>query len=81
MDTIVIIDYGNSNNEALLRKLRDADCYSLLLPSEVAHEKIKEVKDLKGIILSGGERGINQNNDLFTISSIELDETTLFDNK
>lgn len=65
MDTIVIIDYGNSNNEALLRKLRDADCYSLLLPSEVAHEKMKEIKDLKGIILSGGERGINQNNDLF----------------
>lgn len=72
MDTIVIIDYGNSHNEALLRKLRDADCYSVLLPSISVKEKLKTIESLKGIILCGGERDANQKDENFDEELLKL---------
>ena len=54
MDKIVILDYGSQYNEILLTKLRELGVYSLIVPKTTTASKIKELKDVKGVILSGG---------------------------
>ena len=60
MDKIVILDYGSQYNEILLAKLRELGVYSLIVPKATTASKIKELKDVKGIILSGGPNVIGE---------------------
>lgn len=60
MDKIVILDYGSQYNEILLTKLRELGVYSLIVPKSTTAEKIKELKDVKGVILSGGPNVIGE---------------------
>lgn len=72
MDKIVILDYGSQHNELLLKKLRDNGVYSLLLKPTTSKEEIEELHHVKGIILSGGPRVLNETKDHFDEKLLEL---------
>lgn len=54
MDKIIVLDFGNPENQLLARKIREMGIYSELLTADVCYEQLKKDKHIKGIILSGG---------------------------
>ena len=57
-DTIVILDLGSHNNTVIARCIRDLGVYSEIKPHDITLEELKEMGNVKGIILSGGENNI-----------------------
>lgn len=57
MDKIVVVDLGGQYTHLISRRIRDLGVYSeVLLPEKI--RKLKEIKDLKGVILSGGAMSV-----------------------
>ena len=52
-DKILIIDFGSQVTKLIARRIRDLGVYSEIIPPS-SLKKIKEYKNIKGIILSGG---------------------------
>lgn len=57
-DMIVILDLGSTENTVLARNIRDLGVYSEIHPHDITIEKLKNLDNVKGIILNGGENRI-----------------------
>ena len=57
-DLIVILDLGSTNNTVIARKIRELGVYSEIHPHDITAEELKAFKNVKGIILNGGENRI-----------------------
>lgn len=72
-DMIAILDLGSTKNTNLARAIRDLGVYSEIYPHDITAEEIKELKNLKGIVLFGGENrivdgeAVEINEDLYTL--------------
>lgn len=54
---IAILDFGSQFSHLITRRLRDANIYCEILPSDISTEDIKK-RDVKGVILSGGPASV-----------------------
>lgn len=57
-DLIVILDLGSTSNTVLARAIRDLGVYSEIHPHDITVEELKALKNVKGILLNGGENRI-----------------------
>jgi len=58
MDTIVVLDFGGQYAHLIARRIRDLRVFSQVLPANTSKEKLLAIKNLKGIILSGGPSSV-----------------------
>lgn len=58
MDKIVILDFGGQYCHLISRRIRDLGVYAEVLPSNISAEKLKNTKEIKGIIFSGGAASV-----------------------
>lgn len=72
MEQIVIIDLGSSHNQALTRKIREMDVFSQVVPYTATAEDIKNLGDVKGIIIAG-ESGMINDTDQFELDPAIFD--------
>ena len=83
-DMIAILDLGSTKNTNLARTIRDLGVYSEIYPHDITAEEIKELKNLKGIVLFGGENrivdgeAVEINEELYTLGfpMISIDHPT-----
>ncbi len=60
-EKILIVDFGSQVTKLIARRVRDLGAYSeVLTPNQI--RKIKNFKEIKGIILSGGPSSVTQKN-------------------
>ncbi|MCI9486767.1 MAG: glutamine-hydrolyzing GMP synthase [Lachnospiraceae bacterium] len=57
-DLIVILDLGGTENTVLARQIRDLGVYSEIHPHDITEEELGAFRNVKGIILNGGENRI-----------------------
>ncbi len=57
-DMIVILDLGSTENTVLARQIRDLGVYSEIHPHDITAEELRNLDNVKGIILNGGENRI-----------------------
>lgn len=57
-DLIVILDLGSTKNTVIARAIRDLGVYSEIHPHDITAEELKALKNVKGIMLNGGENRI-----------------------
>lgn len=59
---IIVLDFGSQYNQLIARRIREMGVYSELLPYDVSLERLQSIKNIKGIILSGGPHSVYENN-------------------
>lgn len=64
-DKIIVLDFGSQYNQLIARRIREFDVYSELHPHTMSIEEIKALKDVKGIVFSGGPNSV-YDKDAFT---------------
>lgn len=57
-DLIVVLDLGSTGNTVLARAIRDLGVYSEIHPHDITVEELKALKNVKGILLNGGENRV-----------------------
>lgn len=57
-DMIVILDLGSTENTVIARQIRDMGVYSEIHPHDITPEQLKELENVKGIILFGGKNRV-----------------------
>lgn len=57
-DLIVILDLGSTENTVLARAIRDIGVYSEIHPHDITVDELKALKNVKGIVLNGGENRV-----------------------
>lgn len=57
-DMIVILDLGSTENTVLAREVRALGVYSEIHPHDITAEELKNLENVKGIILNGGENRV-----------------------
>lgn len=57
-DMIVILDLGSSRNTDIARQIRDMGVYSEIHPHDITMEELRALKNVKGIVLNGGENRV-----------------------
>ena len=57
-DLIVILDLGSTQNTVIARQIRDLGVYSEIHPHDITVDEVKALKNVKGIILNGGENRV-----------------------
>ncbi len=57
-DLIVILDLGSTKNTVIARAVRDLGVYSEIYPHDITVEELKALKNVKGIVLNGGENRV-----------------------
>lgn len=57
-DKIIVLDFGSQYNQLIARRIRDFGVYSELHPNTITLEEILSMKDVKGIIFSGGPNSV-----------------------
>ena len=83
-DMIVILDLGSHENTVIAREIRELGVYSEIHPHDITVEELKELDNVKGIILNGGENrvvdgvAIDVADDIYTcgIPVISIDHPT-----
>jgi GMP synthase (glutamine-hydrolysing) len=55
---IIVIDFGSQYNQLIVRRIREFGVYSGLVSHKLDIDKIKQDKDIKGIIFSGGPNSV-----------------------
>ena len=63
-DMIVILDMGSINNTVLAREIRDLGVYSEIHPHDITVDELKDLKNVKGIVLNGGENRVVDGKDV-----------------
>lgn len=53
-DMIVILDLGSTENTKLARDIREMGVYSEIYPHDITASELKELPNVKGIIINGG---------------------------
>jgi GMP synthase (glutamine-hydrolysing) len=56
-DTVVVVDFGSQTAQLIVRRVRELNVYSELVPHDAPWERIA-VLNPKGIILSGGPKSV-----------------------
>jgi GMP synthase (glutamine-hydrolysing) len=56
-DTVVVVDFGSQTAQLIVRRVRELNVYSELVPHDAPWEKIASLTP-KGIILSGGPKSV-----------------------
>ena len=62
MDKIVVLDFGGQYCHLISRRIRDLGVFAEVWPSETPENKIKNDKNIKGLILSGGALSVYDKN-------------------
>ncbi len=62
MDTIIVLDFGSQYSHLISRRIRDFNVYSEVFPLNMSKKILLKVKDLKGLILSGGAASVYDKN-------------------
>lgn len=57
-DKIIVLDFGSQYNQLIARRIREFGVYSELHSNLMTCEEIKALKDVKGIIFSGGPNSV-----------------------
>ena len=57
-DKIIVLDFGSQYNQLICRRIREFHVYSELYPNSITGKEIKELGNVKGIILSGGPHSV-----------------------
>lgn len=57
-ETIVIIDFGSQYGQLIARRVREHNVYSTIYQPGICAKELEEIKNLKGIILSGGPASV-----------------------
>ena len=52
-DMIVILDLGSTENTKLARDIREMGVYSEIYPHDITASELKELPNVKGIIING----------------------------
>lgn len=58
MDKIIVLDFGGQYSHLISRRVRDLGVYSETAPFNIKLESLKKIKNVKGIILSGGAASV-----------------------
>ncbi len=61
-DQIVVIDFGSQYNQLICRRIREFGVYSELKSNKITAEEIKNMPNVKGIILSGSPNTVTEEN-------------------
>ncbi len=67
-DKIIVIDFGSQYNQLIARRIREMGVYSELVDPNVKLDTLRQDKDLKGIIFSGGP------NSVYDLNALRIDE-------
>ena len=59
-DKIIIIDFGSQVTKLIARRIRDLGVFSEIIPANNL-SKLKKIKNIKGIIFSGGPSTVTRN--------------------
>lgn len=57
-DKIIVLDFGSQYNQLIARRIREFGVYSELHPGDMKLDDILAMKDVKGIVFSGGPNSI-----------------------
>ena len=57
-DLIVILDLGSTSNTVIAREIRELGVYSEIHPHDITVDELKALKNVKGIVLNGGENRV-----------------------
>ena len=57
-ETIAIIDFGSQYGQLIARRVREHNVYSIIYQPGVSEKELSQIKNLKGIILSGGPASV-----------------------
>ena len=63
---IIVLDFGSQYNQLIARRIRGMGVYSELKPHDIPIAELREDKDLKGIVFSGGPNSVYEEN-AFTV--------------
>jgi GMP synthase (glutamine-hydrolyzing), C-terminal domain or B subunit/GMP synthase (glutamine-hydrolyzing), N-terminal domain or A subunit len=63
---ILVLDFGSQYNQLIARRIRGMGVYSELKPHDIPVTELREDKDLKGIVFSGGPNSVYEEN-AFTV--------------
>ncbi len=72
-DMIVVLDLGSTENTGLARAIRALGVYSEIYPHDITADELKNLPNVKGIILNGGKNNvidgekIDVNSDLYAL--------------
>jgi GMP synthase (glutamine-hydrolysing) len=69
-ETIVIIDFGSQYGQLIARRVREHNVYSIIKQPSVKIEELRQIANLRGIILSGGPASVYEPNAPTTDSKI-----------
>jgi GMP synthase (glutamine-hydrolysing) len=58
MDTIVVLDFGSQYNQLIVRRIREAGVYAMMLPYDTSYQALAAMPSVKGIVLSGGPKSV-----------------------
>ena len=61
-ETIAIIDFGSQYGQLIARRVREHKVHSTIYQPKTAYDEIAKIKNLKGIILSGGPASVYDKN-------------------
>lgn len=61
-DQILVLDFGSQYNQLIARRIREMGVFSELRHHDITIEEIKQIKGLKGIVLSGGPNSVYEEN-------------------
>ncbi len=67
-ETIVIIDFGSQYGQLIARRVREHNVYSIIYQPNISAKELTKIKNLKGIILSGGPASV------YTLNAPAADE-------
>jgi GMP synthase (glutamine-hydrolysing) len=57
-ETIAIIDFGSQYGQLIARRVREHNVYSIIYQPGITAKELAQIKNLKGIILSGGPASV-----------------------
>ncbi len=60
-DKILVLDFGSQYNQLIARRIREMGVFSELRSHDITAKEIKEIKDVVGIVFSGGPRSVYDN--------------------
>ncbi len=76
-DKIIVLDFGSQYNQLIARRIREFGVYSELHPHTLSLREIKDLGNVKGIILSGGPNSVYDENSFFCDKEIMSGEIPL----
>ena len=61
-DQILVLDFGSQYNQLIVRRIREMGVYATLVSHDISLDEIKNISNVRGIILSGGPHSVYDSN-------------------